>query len=81
MKSNELGRDVNKSLRQVYDLLKRYDYEQIKEYFDTVYGSGDNKRFDFELGWLCGTIENDGDGQPMLVDLQFIQRHLPLGEL
>lgn len=75
MKSNELGRDVNKSLRQVYDLLKRYDYERIKEYFDTVYGSGDNKRFDFETGYLCGTIENDG-GRPMLVDLQFTQRHL-----
>lgn len=75
MKSNELGRDVNKSLRQVYDLLKRYDYERIKEHFDTVYGSGDNKRFDFETGYLCGTIENDG-GRPMLVDLQFAQRHL-----
>lgn len=78
MKSNELGRDVNKSLRQVYDLLKRYDYERIKEYFDTVYGRDNNERFDFETGWLCGTIENN-NGQPTLVDLQFSQKRLPLG--
>ena len=75
-----IGQKINKNLRQLYDLLKKYDYETIKEYFDTVYGAGDNKRFDFELGYLCGTIENDGDGQPMLVDLQFIQHHLPIGQ-
>lgn len=73
-----IGQEVNKSLRQVYDLLKQYDYETIKKYFDTVYGKGNNKRFDFETGWLCGTIENN-DGQPMLVDLQFSQKRLPLG--
>ena len=73
---NDLGTEVNKSLRRVYDLLKRYDYETIKEYFDVVYGKGDKKRFDFETGYLTGTIENDGDGQPMLADLQFTQRHL-----
>ena len=76
MKSNELGSQVNNDTKHLMQLLSRFDYEIIKEYFDTVYGAGDNKRFDFELGLLCGTIENDGDGQPMLVDLQFTQRHL-----
>lgn len=81
MKLNDLGSSINVDAKHLMWLLSRFDYETIKEYFDTVYGAGDKKRFDFELGWLCGTIENDGDGQPMLVDLQFIQRHLPLGEL
>lgn len=75
MKSNELGKQVNTDTKRLFELLGRFDYERIKEYFDTVYGSGDNKRFDFETGYLCGTIENDG-GRPMLVDLQFTQRHL-----
>lgn len=79
MKLKELGSTVNADTRQLFWLLGRFDYERIKEYFDTVYGVGDNKRFDFEMGLLCGTIEND-NGQPMLVDLQFTQRHLPLGE-
>ena len=75
MKSNELGKQVNTDTKRLFELLGRFDYERIKEYFDTVYGSGDNLRFDFEMGLLCGTIENDG-GRPMLVDLQFTQRHL-----
>lgn len=74
-----LGADVNKSIRRLYDLLKKYDYETIKEYFDTVYGKGDNRQFDFITGYIAGTIEND-NGRPALVDLQFTQQHLPIGE-
>jgi hypothetical protein len=80
MTLKELGKTVDSDTKLLFDYLKRFDYETIKEYFDTVYGAGDNKRFDFELGYLCGTIENDGDGQPMLVDLQFTQHHLPIGQ-
>lgn len=70
-----IGQKINKNLRQLYDLLKKYDYETMKEFFDTVYGRDDNKCFDFETDWLCGTIENR-DGNPFLVDLQFTRRHL-----
>lgn len=70
-----IGQKINKNLRQLYDLLKEYDYETIKDFFDTVYGKADNKCFDFETPWLCGTIENR-NGEPHLADLQFTRRHL-----
>lgn len=70
-----LGQSINRDMRWLYKMLKRYDYETIKNFFDTVYGKADNKCFDFETPWLCGTIENR-NGEPYLTDLQFTRRHL-----
>lgn len=70
-----VGYEINNNMRWLYKILKKYDYETIKNFFDTVYGKADNKCFDFETHWLCGTIENR-DGEPYLADLQFTRRHL-----
>lgn len=70
-----IGYEINNNMRWLYNILKKYDYETIKNFFDIVYGKADNKCFDFETHWLCGTIENR-DGEPYLADLQFTRRHL-----
>lgn len=77
MKPDELGNRVKINIRTLYDYLHKYDYETIKEYFDTVYGTDDNKKFDFEIGLLCGTICNK-DKKPVLEDLQFTNKHLEI---
>lgn len=52
MKPDKLSNSVRISITTLYDYLRKYDYETIKEYFDTVYGTDDNKRFDFEIGFF-----------------------------
>lgn len=79
MEPDKLSNSVRISITTLYDYLHKYDYETIKEYFDTVYGTDDNKKFDFEIGLLCGTIRNNNK-KPVLEDLQFTNKHLPTGE-